>query len=182
MPKLHLERKYDYINNLDLSNYDAGVLVKNKNVADYFEECVLIGIDAKAATNWITSSIMGYLNNEEIDIKDFYITPKRLKDLIDAINSGTISSKQAKEIFNNVLLNKQEVKDFLNSDNAQISDSEELTTLIDNILANNPNQIAAYKNGKTNLFDFFVGQVMKETKGKANPVMTKEILNAKLNS
>lgn len=182
MPKLHLERKYDYINNLDLSNYDAGVLVKNKNVADYFEECVLIGIDAKAATNWITTSIMGYLNNEEIDIKDFYITPKRLKDLIDAINSGTISSKQAKEIFNNVLLNKQEVKDFLNSDNAQISDSEELTTLIDNILANNPNQIAAYKNGKTNLFDFFVGQVMKETKGKANPVMTKEILNAKLNS
>ena len=182
IPKLHLERKYNYIESLGLSSYDAGVLVKNKDISDYFEECVKIGIDAKMASNWITTSIMGYLNNEEIDIKDFYINPKRLKDLIDAINSGVISNKQAKEIFNKVLETKKEVKDFLSSDNAQISDADTLISLIDNILGNNKAQIDDYHNGKTNLFDYFVGQVMKETRGKANPVLTKEILNKKLNS
>ena len=182
IPKLHLERKRDYINNLGLSNYDAGVLVKNKDISDYFEECVSIGIEAKAASNWITTSFMGYLNNEEIAINDFYITPKRLKDLVVAISNGTISSKQAKEIFGKVIESKKEVKDFINSDNVQISDETELTALIDSILANNSKQIEDYHNGKTNLFDYFVGQVMKETRGKANPVLTKEILNKKLNS
>ena len=182
IPKLHLERKCNYIENLGLSSYDAGVLVKNKDISDYFEECIKIGIDAKMASNWITTSIMGYLNNEEIEIKDFYINPKRLKDLMDAINSGVISNKQAKEIFNKVLENKKEVKDFLSSDNAQISDEDTLISLIDNILANNQSQIDDYHNGKTNLFDYLVGQVMKETRGKANPVLTKEILNKKLNS
>lgn len=182
IPRLHLERKYDYINNLGLNNYDASVLVKNKDISDYFEDCIKIGIEAKIATNWITTSIMGYLNANELEIKDFYITPKRLKELILAISNGTISNKQAKEIFNKLIVEKKEVKDYLNSDNAQISDEEELTNLIDNILKNNPKQIEDYHNGKTNLFDYFVGQVMKETRGKANPVLTKEILNKKLNS
>lgn len=182
IPRLHLERKYDYINNLGLNNYDASVLVKNKDISDYFEDCIKIGIEAKIASNWITTSIMGYLNANEVEIKDFYITPKRLKELTLAISNGTISNKQAKEIFNKLIVEKKEVKDYLNSDNAQISDEEELTNLIDNILKNNPKQIEDYHNGKTNLFDYFVGQVMKETRGKANPVLTKEILNKKLNS
>ncbi len=181
IPRLHIERKYDYINNYNLSSYDAGVLVKNKDISDYFEECLKLGIDAKSASNWITSSIMGYLNETEINITEFYLTPSRLKDLINAISTGIISSKQAKEIFYKVIENKKEVKDFLSTDNAQLSDEEELNKIIDNILAANPNQIAAYKSGKTNLFDFFVGLVMKETRGKANPVLTKEILNSKLN-
>lgn len=181
IPRLHLERKYDYINNYGLSNYDAGVLVKDKVISDYFEECLKIGIDAKAASNWISTQILGYINKEEIDIKDLYLTPKRLKDLVDAITSGVISSKQAKEIFIKVIEEKKEVKDYLNSDNAQVSDKDELMSIVDKILEANPNQIVAYKSGKTNLFDFFVGQVMKETRGKANPVLTKEILNEKLN-
>lgn len=182
IPKLHLQRKYDYINNLGLSNYDAGILVKNKDISDYFEECLNIGLEAKSATNWITTSIMGYLNETETQIKDFFITPKRLKALLDAINNGLISSKQAKEIFNQVLETKKEISEFINKENGQISDEAELTGLIENILNNNPSQIEAYHNGKTNLFDYFVGQVMKETKGKANPTLTKEILNSKLNS
>lgn len=182
IPRLHLERKDDYINNYNLSSYDASVLVKDRNIADYFEECIKLGVDAKAATNWITTSIMGYLNQNNVDIKDFYVTPSRLKELIDAISSGVISSKQAKEIFNKILVDKKEVKDYLNSDNAQISDEDELTNLITEILKQNPKQIEDYHNGRTNLFDYFVGQVMKETRGKANPVLTKEILNKKLNS
>ena len=181
IPRLHLERKYDYINNYGLSNYDAGVLVKDINIANYFEECLELNIDAKMAANWITTQILGYINKAEISINDLFFTPKRLADLINLINKGTISSKQAKDIFMKVIENKFEVMEFVSKDNAQISDSEELTKIIDSIIGNNPDNVEAYKNGKTNLFDFFVGQVMKETKGKANPVLTKEILNKKLN-
>lgn len=127
----------------------------------------------------ITTQILGYINKAEISINDLFFTPKRLADLINLINKGTISSKQAKDIFMKVIENK-EVMEFVSKDNAQISDSEELTKIIDSIIGNNPDNVEAYKNGKTNLFDFFVGQVMKETKGKANPVLTKEILNKNL--
>ncbi len=176
IPRLHLERKYDYINNYGLSNYDATVLVKEKNISDYFEECLKIGIDAKTASNWITTQILGFINKNELEIKDIYITPNRLKELIDAIEKGIISSKQAKEIFIKAIEEEKEISSYLNKDNAQISDATELTKIIDDILARSESQVMAYKNGKTNLFDYFVGQVMKETKGKANPVLTKEIL------
>ena len=180
IPRLHLERKLDYINNYGLSSYDAENLVKEKEVSDYFEECLQEGLDAKSAVNWITTQIMGYLNKNSISIHDFYLTPKRLKDLIDATNKGLISSKQAKEIFEKVIVEKKEIKDYISKDNEQISNPLELTKIIEEILANNPSQIEEYKNGRTNIFDYFVGQVMKQTRGKANPVMTKEILTEKL--
>lgn len=180
IPRLHLERKQDYIQNYGLSSYDAEVLIKEKEVSDYFEECLSLGIDAKAATNWITTQILGYINKYDLALADLYLTPQRLKDLIDETNKGTISSKQAKEIFFKVIEEKKEVKDFISKDNAQISDKEELTKIIEEILANNQAQIEEYKNGKTNIFDYFVGQVMKNTRGKANPVLTKEILTDKL--
>lgn len=182
IPRLQLERKHDYINNYGLSNYDATILVKEKSIADYFEECLKLEIDSKTASNWITTQILGYINKNNCNIYDIYLTPKRLKDLIENINNGKISSKQAKEIFVKVIEEEKEVKDFISIDNAQISNKEELENIIDNILNNNTKQIEEYKNGKTNLFDYFVGQVMKETRGKANPVMTKEILNNKLNN
>ena len=181
IPKLFMERKKDYIENYHLSEYDAGVLIKEKAISDYFEECLRLGIDAKTATNWITVTIVGELNKEELSISDFYITPACLKQIIDKINDGTISSKQAKEIFYKALESKKEPVTFISKDNAQISDKEELLSLITDIIKNNANQVEQYKAGKTNLFDYFVGQVMKATRGKANPVMTKEILNEELN-
>lgn len=180
IPRLHLERKYDYINTFGLNNYDASVLVKEKAIADYFEECLSLGIDAKTSANWITTQILGFINKSDISIENLYLTPKRLKDLTDAIVKGDISSKQAKEIFNKVIEEEKEVKEFISKDNAQISDKDELTKIIDEILSNNTSQIEEYKNGRTNLFDYFVGQVMKNTRGKANPVITKEILNERL--
>ncbi len=182
IPRLHLERKYDYINNYGLSAYDAGILVKEKDIADYFEECLKLKIDAKVASNWITTQILGYLNKEGLSINDIFINPKRLKDLVDLINDGTISSKQAKEIFMKAMEEKQEIKTYVSSDNAQLSDRDELIKIIDDIISNSPNQVEQYKAGRTNLFDYFVGQVMKNTRGKANPVLTKEILNEKLNN
>ncbi len=179
IPMLALDRKNKYINELGLSNYDATVLVKEKAISDYFEECVNIGIDPKRAANWVTVNIISELNKDSISIDEFYLRPKELKLITDALESNKISSKQAKEIFTKSLEEKKSPQEFINA-NSQISDTQELTTIIKNILATHQEQIADYHNGHTNLFDYFVGQVMKETKGKANPVMTKEILKQEL--
>lgn len=180
IPELPYERKDKYITKYGLSDYDATILVKDKNISDYFEKCLEIGIDAKIACNWVTVNIVGYLNKNEMDIRDFYLTPEMLKFIIDNMNNGTISSKQAKEVFFKVLEEEKEPKSFISKENAQISDASELESIIEEILKNNENQVNEYKNGKTNLFDYFVGQVMKNTHGKANPVITKELLHKKL--
>lgn len=180
IPMLALERKAIYINKFGLDEENAKVIVKDINMANYFEECVNIGIDPKTASNWLNGIITAYLNSEDILIKDFYLQPKFLKQIIDYLVDGTISSKQAKEVFYKALEENKEPKSFISKDSAQITDEKYLEEIIDNILANNEKNIEAYHNGKTNMFDFFVGQVMKETKGKASPVITKELLNKKL--
>ena len=180
IPELAMDRKKKYVSEYGLSNYDAGVLVKDKNISDYYEKCVELGIDAKVASNWVAVNIIGELNKEGTDIRDFYLTPEMLKQIIDGINSGILSSKQAKEVFTKALEEKKEPKNYISKDNAQISDEGELTSLIVKILDENPQQIELYKGGRDNLFDYFVGQVMKNTRGKANPVMTKEILHKEL--
>lgn len=180
IPELAMDRKKKYIDEYGLSSYDAGVLVKEKAISDYYEECVKTGIDAKTAANWVSVNVIGELNKENINIDEFYITPAMLKQIIDGINGGLLSSKQAKEVFFKAILEKKEPKNFISKDNAQISDKDELTRIITEILDNNPTQIEQYKGGRDNLFDYFVGQVMKNTRGKANPVMTKEILHEEL--
>ncbi len=180
IPLLANERKQKYKEEYGLSNYDASVIVKEREYAEYFENCLTLGIDAKMACNWLTTQILGEINKEEIKLKDFYLTPVRLKQIIDEINKGTISTKQAKDIFYKTITEKKEPKTFITSDMAQISNKEELEAIINSILEQNEKQVEEYKNGKDNLFDFFVGQVMKNTKGKANPVITKELLNEKL--
>lgn len=180
IPMLPRERKHMYINEYNLSEYDVNIIIKNKDYAEYYEECVNLGMDKKQVANWLIVQIIAYLKQEDITLKDFYLKPNLLKQILSELEKGNISSKQAKEIFNKSLENKKEPKEFI-KDNTQISDKEELVTIIENILNNNLKQIEDYKNGKTNLFDYFVGQVMKETRGKANPVMTKEILKDKLN-
>jgi len=137
-------------------------------------------MDAKTAANWVTVQIVAYLNKYELEIKDFYLNPVYLNQIISELTKGTISSKQAKEIFFKSLEENKEPKNFITKDNAQISDAGVLEDIINKILENNATQVEEYKNGKTNLFDYFVGQVMKETRGKANPSMVKEILKNKL--
>ncbi len=175
IPILPIERKKIYEEQYGLSSYDAKVIIKEKNVSDYFEECLKLDIPAKLASNWLTTSILGKINELDIPLEEFYLKPTYLKQIIDALEKGAISSKQAKEIFNKAILEEKEPKNYL-KENTQISDTNELTSIIKNIIDNNPNQVNEYKNGKSNLFDYFVGQVMKETRGKANPSLTKEIL------
>ena len=182
IPVLPNERKIKYINEYGLSEYDANIIIKNKEYADYFEECVSLGMDKKIVANYLFVQIIAYLNKEAISLNEFYLKPNLLNQIISELEKGNISSKQAKDIFNKALEEEKEPKNFISKDNAQISDSNELTIIIDNILKNNTSQVEAYKGGKTNLFDYFVGQVMKETRGKANPSLTKEILKDKLDN
>lgn len=180
IPRLPLERQNSYMKEYGLSAYDAKILVKDKDIASYFEECINLGLDAKMASNWITVNIVTELNKNNSSIKDFYITPEYLKQILDRIADGTISNKQAKEVFSKALEKRKEPQSFISKENSQISNEDELRSIITEIINNNPGQKEAYLNGRTNLFDYFVGQVMKQTRGKANPVKTKEILSEEL--
>ena len=180
IPMLPLERKKHYINDLSLNEKDATILIKDINIANYYEKCIDLKLDAKISANWIISEITSVLNKEAISINDFYITPNRLKIILEALTKGNISSKQAKEVFYECLNKKIEPETLL-KDTTQLSDENELLNIINTILDNNSTLILEYKNGRNNVFDFFVGQVMKETRGKANPVLTKEILLKELN-
>lgn len=179
IPSLPLERYYKYLS-YNISSSDAEIIIKERETSDYFDECVSLGIDPVVAMNWLNVQILGYLNRENISMKDFYLKPIYLKQIIDEINKGNLSSKMAKEIFNKSINEKREPKEYF-QENSQISDKDTIEKIIDTILSNNPDNVKLYKEGRTNLFDFFVGQVMKETRGKANPVLVKEILNSKLN-
>ena len=181
IPRLPLERQNSYITEYGLSAYDAKILVKDKDIASYFEECINLGLDAKMASNWITVNIVTELNKDNSSIRDFYITPLYLKQILDRITDGTISNKQAKEVFSKALEERKEPQSFISQETSQTSNEDELGSIITKIINNNPGQKEAYLNGKTNLFDYFVGQVMKQTRGKANPIKTKEILSEELN-
>lgn len=180
IPVLALERKLKYQNQYGLDDSTAKVLVKEREISDYFDKCISIGIEPKVASNWITGLIASYIYKEEISINDFYLIPEYLKQIIDKINDKTISSKQAKEIFTKSLDERKEPKEFISSECMQVSDEDAIEEIVDSILNRSEVQINDYRNGKTNLFDYFVGQVMKETKGKANPEITKNLLHNKL--
>lgn len=180
IPELPYQRREKYIKKYNLSELSAKKLIKTKEISDYFEDCMKIGINPKDASNWINENIVAYMNKNELKIKDIYLTPKMLKYILDKLDKGEISSKQAKEIFTKTLEEKKEPSNFISKDNAQISDKNELEKIIETIITNSQTQVEQYKSGKDKVFDYFVGQVMKNTKGKANPVITKEILHNKL--
>lgn len=180
IPVLAGERKAKYLNDYQIDEKTANIIVKDINMANYFEECIEVGINADVAANYLVGLITSYLNKEEILINDFYLIPEYLKQITNAVKDNIISSKQAKEIFYKSLEDKKEPKEYISKDNAQVSDESTLESIIDNILSKFPDQIVLYQNGKTNMFDFFVGMVMKETKGKASPIVTKELLHKKI--
>ena len=175
IPELPYYRYKKYTKEIGLNEKDAKTLIKDKDISDYFEECLKIGIDAKLAANWLIVNILGYLNKEDMSIKEFYLQPKLLKQIIDSLKENKISSKQAKEIFAKSLDEKKEPKEYL-KESSQVSNEDELKEIIKKIIDANPNQVVEYKSGHDNVFKYFVGQVMKETKGQANPVIANKIL------
>lgn len=182
IPCLHFERKQKYISKYGLSDEDANILVKEKAISDYFEKCLDLNIKPKEACNWINVNILGYMNKNNLKINDIFLTPEMLAFLLEKLQQQAISSKQVKEIFFKVLDEKKPPQNFISKDNLQISNQQELEKIIVEIIKNNPTQVQQYKEGKSKVFDFFVGQVMKLTKGKANPNITKQILQKMLNN
>lgn len=180
IPVLADARKDNYMSNLGLDEYNANILIKDINIANYFEKCVEVGINPIIAANYINGIITSYINEKDININDFYLKPEYLKQINDAKESGVLSSKGVKEVFYKSLEEKKEPKNFISKEDAQVSDENLIESIIDNILSSHEKEIVEYKNGRTNIFDFFVGQVMKETRGKANPIITKDLLHKKL--
>lgn len=180
IPVLADARKDNYMSNLGLDEYNANILIKDINIANYFEKCVEVGIKPIIAANYINGIITSYINEKDININDFYLKPEYLKQINDAKESGVLSSKGVKEVFYKSLEEKKEPKNFISKEDAQVSDENLIESIIDNILSSHEKEILEYKNGRTNIFDFFVGQVMKETRGKANPIITKDLLHKKL--
>ena len=180
IPVLADIRKDNYMNNLGLDEYNANILIKDINIANYFEKCVELGIKPIIAANYINGIITSYINEKDININDFYLKPEYLKQINDAKESGILSSKGVKEVFYKSLEEEKEPKNFISKDDAQVSDENLIESIIDRILSSHEKEILEYKNGRTNIFDFFVGQVMKETRGKANPIITKDLLHKKL--
>ena len=180
IPVLADIRKDNYMNNLGLDEYNANILIKDINIANYFEKCVEVGIKPIIAANYINGIITSYINEKDININDFYLKPEYLKQINDAKESGILSSKGVKEVFYKSLEEEKEPKNFISKEDAQVSDENLIESIIDRILSSHEKEILEYKNGRTNIFDFFVGQVMKETRGKAKPIITKDLLHKKL--
>ncbi len=180
IPVLADIRKDNYMNNLGLDEYNANILIKDINIANYFEKCIEVGIKPIIAANYINGIITSYINEKDININDFYLKPEYLKQINDAKESGILSSKGVKEVFYKSLEEEKEPKNFISKEDAQVSDENLIESIIDRILSSHEKEILEYKNGRTNIFDFFVGQVMKETRGKANPIITKDLLHKKL--
>ena len=182
IPVLAYERKQKYINEYGLSDYDAGVLTKNKKISDYFDTCIKLGSDAKSACNWITTRIMGELNkSEENTIEDLFITPEMLSELIKLINDKKITNNQGKEVFAHMLEEHLTPLEIVKKyDMGVLEDSNLIESLVNEVISENEKAITDYHNGRTNMLDYLVGQVMKKSRGKANPVEAKEKLLEKI--
>jgi aspartyl-tRNA(Asn)/glutamyl-tRNA(Gln) amidotransferase subunit B len=183
LPELPSLKRQRFIEQYGLSSYDASVLTSQKELALYFEDAVKhAGGHAKIAANWVTGELLAALNRDNIEITQSPISAKELGILVARIKDNTISGKIAKQIFETLwsepnnsvdgIIDKQGLR--------QVTDSAAIEKLVDEIIANNPNQVAEYRSGKDKLFGFFVGQAMKLSQGKANPEQLNEILKKKL--
>lgn len=177
IPKLANERKETYINEYGISNYDATILVKEKPVADFYEEAIKLGADPKSASNWITTNLLGSLNKFELTINDITLTPEMLASLIKLVEDKEISSKQAKEVFAECLTSGKTPKEVVKEKGMmQMSDTSEIVRIANEVLDENPDVIEQYKKGRTNVVDFLVGQIMKKTRGTANPTIARSTM------
>ncbi|WP_226584478.1 Asp-tRNA(Asn)/Glu-tRNA(Gln) amidotransferase subunit GatB [Halobacillus litoralis] len=181
IPELPDARKKRYIEELELPEYDAMVLTNNKELSDFFEETIAAGGDVKQASNWLMGEVSAYMNKNYKDLHELALTPDALAKMIKLIEDGTISSKMAKKVFTELVENGGEPEQIVKDKGlVQISDEGQLTEIIVGIMDNNPQSIEDYKNGKDKALGFLVGQVMKQTKGQANPPMVNKIILAEM--
>jgi aspartyl-tRNA(Asn)/glutamyl-tRNA(Gln) amidotransferase subunit B len=180
MPELPDARKRRYVDTLGLTDYDAEVLVAEKETAVFFETLAK-GRDAKQAANWITGDLFGALNRLGVGIEQSPVSAQAMGELLDLIGDATISGKIAKEVFQAMLESGETAKAIVEKKGLrQVTDTGAIEQAIEAVLAANQDKVAEYRSGKDKLFGFFVGQVMKVTGGKANPALLNDILRKKL--
>lgn len=181
IPELPDARKRRYVDEYDLPEYDAGVLTATKEMADFFEETVALGANAKQASNWLMGEVSGYMNKHLKELHELKITPEGLAKMIKLIEDGTISSKIAKKVFGELVENGTDPEKYVKEQGlVQISDEGKLREIVLQVLAENEQSVADYKAGKGRALGFLVGQVMKATKGQANPQMVNKILKEEI--
>jgi len=181
LPELPSERKQRLIRDYGLPEYDAEVITRSKALADFYDECVKIYDNPKEISNWVMGELLRLLNANNMEVEDSPIKPKDLVELLELQNKGIISGKIAKQVFDEMFETGKDAETIVNEKNlVQINDANEIEKIVDKVMEENPKSVEDYRNGKERALKFLVGQVMKETKGKANPQLVNEILKKKL--
>jgi aspartyl-tRNA(Asn)/glutamyl-tRNA(Gln) amidotransferase subunit B len=183
LPEMPEQKRDRFVREYEIPEYDAGVLITSKSLANYFETCVKLFNQPKTVSNWIMGDLLRELKNDDRDIDDCPVTPDRLTDLLKLIDDGSISGKMAKTVFEDMYQSGKPPADIVKEKGmTQISDESALLKIVEEVIAANPGQVADYRGGKDKLIGFFVGQVMKASKGQANPALVNKLLIEKLNS
>jgi aspartyl-tRNA(Asn)/glutamyl-tRNA(Gln) amidotransferase subunit B len=183
LPEMPDARRRRYMEEYGLSDYAAGVMTCDKGVADYFEACLKLCPAATAAANWIMGDLMRDLNAQNIAIHASPVTPQMLAEMITLIENGTISGKIAKDVFAEMFTSRKNAETIVREKGlVQITDEGEIAKLVKDVLAKNPSSVADYRGGKAQALGFLVGQVMKLTKGKANPKVVNTLLVKEIGS
>jgi aspartyl-tRNA(Asn)/glutamyl-tRNA(Gln) amidotransferase subunit B len=181
LPELPSERRERFVRDYQIPAYDAGVLTSSKSLADYFEECVTLCSKPKAVSNWVMGELLRLLKESRKGIEECPITPSSLAEMLKMVDKGIISGTIAKKVFEEMYQSGKGPGEIVKQKGLeQVSDTSELEALIDGMLSSNAAQVEEYQKGKEKLFGFFVGEVMKATRGKANPKMVNELLRKKL--
>ena len=181
LPELPVQKRHRYEHELGLSAYDTRVMTDDRAVAEYFEAAVETGGEPKQVANWIMGDIAAYIKSNELTIAEIALKPEILAELVGLITKGTISGKIAKEILPELLTKGGSAKELVEKKGLiQISDTAAIEKIIDEVIAAHPDELEKFRNGKTKLKGFFVGQVMKKSGGRADPKLTNQLLGKKL--
>lgn len=181
MPELPPQKRARFVEQYGLREYDAQVLTLSRELSDYFERAAAVSGDPRAAANWVMGDLLGALRADGKEIHESPVSAEHLGELVALISKGEISGKLAKEIFAKMLATGEPPRAIMEREGLrQISDAAAIEKVIDEVLAANPKQVESYRGGKTGVLGFLVGQVMKATRGQANPALVNELLRKRL--
>jgi aspartyl-tRNA(Asn)/glutamyl-tRNA(Gln) amidotransferase subunit B len=181
MPELPNEKRLRFQENYELNDYDSRLLVADRELANFFEEVVKKSNSPKLSANWVMGEFLAELNKNNLPINKSKISAKQLGTLIARIEDSTISGKIAKDVFEKMWSSSKDADEIIKEEGLQqVTDLSKIESMVEKVINDNPDQHQKYLSGKDRLFGFFVGQVMKESQGKANPSQVNEILKKKL--
>jgi aspartyl-tRNA(Asn)/glutamyl-tRNA(Gln) amidotransferase subunit B len=181
LPELPVARQQRFVSQYGLPEYDAGVLTSSRHLADYFETCVKLFNQPKTVSNWVMGELLRELNHSDTPVEASPISPERFVSLLKVVDNGTISLKVARDLFPELYASGKSPEQLVQEKGlTQVSDEGALETIIDEVMAKSPAQLAQYRSGKDQVLGFFVGQVLKASGGKANPGKVNELLKRKL--